>query len=168
MLGLQAGQAGQGKQGKQCKPLATTLLLNTCSMMRRRMVCTTGCLEGTRQGPACGSFGDSPTAAIFHHLPHLSGCTCWGHGLGTLSEGPQPLPGLVFIWQTSAGSQVPRLRIKTSSQLEIGGVQGYILIWSRDRVAGKALREALGAPLGAVWATWTAPWTEWGARCCKT
>ena len=69
---------------------------------------------------------------------------------------------------SAAGSQVPRLRIKTSSQLEIGGVQGYILIWSRDRVAGKALREALGAPLGAVWATWTAPWTEWGARCCKT
>ena len=40
---------------------------------------------------------------------------------GAVSEGPQPLSGLVFIWWTSAGSQVPRLRIKTSSQLEIGG-----------------------------------------------
>ena len=39
-------------------------------------------------------------------------------------------------------------------------MQGYILIWSRDRVAGKALREALGAALGAVWATSTTPWTE--------
>ena len=47
----------------------------------------------------------------------------------------------------------------------MGGGQGYnILIWSRDRVAGKALREALGAALGAVWATWTAPWTERGLR----
>ena len=31
-------------------------------------------------------------------------------------------------------------------------------------MAGKALREALGAPLGAVRATWTAPWTERGLR----
>ena len=31
-------------------------------------------------------------------------------------------------------------------------------------MAEKALREALGAPLGAVWATWTAPWTERGLR----
>ena len=69
----------------------------------------------------------------------------------------------------SAGSQVPRLRIRIHLGTIRGGrVQGYILIWSRDRVAGKALREALGAPLGAIWATWTAPWTEWGARCCKT
>ena len=65
------------------------------------------------------------------------------------------------------------LSIRTWGYLALLLVKAF---WATPLLGASALQEvavalqeaALEAPLGAVRATWTAPWTEWGARCCKT